>query len=353
MRLLLAAILTGALCVGLPACEDDPPPGPPPGAQGGQPGAKPGTPGEAAKPGAATPAKPGATADGKAVAKKKGDKGKAAAPAPKPVAKPETRVPSASEMLGLGKRRSSGGKELPDFIRNRKANAPNPLFAGRLVQPSKAYEKTKGQGLPGVSPIARKWGATHELGRAKQGKKAVLSAPGGATPSGIFKRPGSAPAPSQKTGAKPEVAPKSAAPTYPLVLYRLDRTTGEVEIFERTFTSREGHRAAKQFAMRQGYKPARPTGVEVAAIKKAHDAARRAAREKACQFRAQWNDGGVKQSRCFASQAHVDAFMAERRKRAAAAAAPAKPAPKAPVAPKPAPPAPVEERSLQPVKIGQ
>ncbi len=326
MRLYLALMFS----VGLLACEDEQESGP----RGGEPSAA----------GATASTEPGAQAQAK---------GKAEAEASaRPVV--SSRVPTASELLGLGKVVDGRTPNLEPT----RADGPNPLFSGAMIQPSKKYEKMKGAALPGVSPIVRHWGNQAEPGAAQATSEVLPTA---------NDRNKVAPDVSgdKQKAAEPKRVRAEDLRKYPLVLYRLNRATGSVEVFERSFATKQAHRAAKQLALRQGYGPNKPAAKVVASLKAASEVRKKIVKAKACQFRAQWtSDTGVKLSRCFTSTAAVDAFMdaqrAARAKKAAAAKAAKqpKPAPKAAPAP-PAQPSglssgfPANDRSLKPEPIGK
>ena len=240
-------------------------------------------------------------------------------PAPQPAAptadadakRRTNRAPTASDMLGLGKRDGVDG-DTPEFLQKPAVKGPSPLFAGRIAQPSTGYLEMKGEVLE-VSPLSRHWGVDPVLGSAS-GQPTSVAAPVGPKGTNIFGTQGTKdkedPPPDEDTPRK-----KVDEPKYPLLLYRIDRTSGEVEVFDRIYASKDARRAAQQFATRQGFSPNKPSPQTLAAIKLQLATARRKKAEEAtaCPFRAQWTEAGVARSQCFKTQAAVDAFMARRR----------------------------------------
>lgn len=331
-------------------CEDDPPsapPPPPPGAAapGGQPAPVPG-------------AQPASGADGQPVA--------AAAPQPVvPVAqkKASSRVPTASEMLGLGRNRAPdkpGG--LPQFLAESHGERPKGeslLFQGRVEEPSSRYAKLKVAMSP-VSPIERHWGADQDIYKlAQSSRPQVVAAPTGADQaSSLFK--GDAP----PAADSPEKKIASSAAEFPLTMFRINETTGRLDTLEKSYGSKQGRQAAEQYAMKQGYKKKRPSQAALAkaqeqlkageAKKKKDAAAKKSATKEICKFQAYWTEGAVRQSRCFSSQKQLDAFMASRRKKAAPKPAARPSGGSAPSrSPSPVAPAPANDRSIKPVKFGK
>ena len=315
-------LVVGA-CIG--GCGDD---GPEPTAQrGGGPAPAPATSktpesgGEApagkaeATPAAApVPGQPGAAPEGEAAAEEK----------PSPAA----RVPTASELLGLGRRSGSGGEGLPGFISERMAdqdpNAASPLFTGNAAAPSGRYSKLRVSPL-GVSPLERHWGSKEDLygktAARKKPKAPVVAAtapnvrPGGKIFDGKAVEPSAEAV--ARTGPDGQEG-KDETARFRLVLYKLDPKTGSVETFDRSYASEEARNAAESYALRRGFAKKKPTDKEIEDIKSQLQAAKAEKGEPKrdeCRFRAYWTEKGTRQSRCFESQAALDAFTARRRAR--------------------------------------
>ena len=340
------------------ACEDDPPQmkrggeRPPPtqkpgGQAAAQTGAKAGTGANATAP------KKGAPAN----AKVPGDAANAAAQKPR-------RVPTAGELLGLGRDGGSVGDALPAFISKRDEYNNSPLFKGRVVKPSPDYAGMRVE-LSDVSVNERSWGrdpAESEEAVRRKLHMNSMAAPAASTQ--IFKSDEPAEDEPEEADKASEAKAKKgrsaeAERKYHLVMYRLNEKTGKVETFDRRYASQKAMDAAARFASNQGYAKEKPSAAklkqlaEAKAKKKAEaEAKKRAAAAAACPFKATWTEKGVTQTRCFKTQKAANAFSqarvaATRKQPGAPAARPAS----GPGVPKNAPVP--SQGGIQPVKIGQ
>ena len=266
-------------------------------------------------------------------------------------------------MLGLGRNTAldkPGG--LPQFLAESHGDTSkgrNLLFQGQVEEPSNSYAKLKVSMSP-VSPIERHWGAEQDVYKlAQSSRPQVVAAPTGADQaSSLFK--GEAPAGSDS----PDKKSAAQEAEFPLTMFRINETTGRLDVLEKSYGSKEGLQAAEQYAIKQGYKKDRPSEAALAkaqerlkaveAKKQKDAAAKKDGKKETCKFQAYWTEGTVRQSRCFGSQAQLDAFMASRRKKA-------EPKPAVPAtggdapsgSPSPAAPAPENDRSIKPVKLGK
>ncbi|MFT5433245.1 MAG: hypothetical protein ACI9OJ_003950 [Myxococcota bacterium] len=337
--IVMAAALIIGPTLGLSGCEDEVPSQPPPKAK---------------------PKKVAKAADKKGAAAK-GAKAKAEDAASERTPTP-TRVPTASQMLGLGRNPSQQADGLPAFI-NPKPMGESQLFAGGALRPSQNYASMKVAPI-GVSPIERNWGKeTGEAGAEAARRKLLMNsvaAPAGPSNTQIFGK--DEPKPDDE-GAKEDEEKKDGKAVaaderkYRLVMYRVKKDTGKLDKIDRKYASEKAMEAARQFANGQGYGANKPSPEELRKLTEAVDAKQDAAeaqaakaKEESCKYRAQWSDSGIQQSRCFPNQKALNAFTAARlatmKKKADAA-----PKPKAP--PKPTTPeAPAGERAIKPVKIG-
>lgn len=257
------------------------------------------------------------------------------------------RAPTASEMLGYGDGKGDGrSADLPAFLRNKpKREGKSPLFDGTATRPSGPYAKLRLSPL-GVSPIERHWGSKEDLYGQDLGPEdePVVAPPAEADDGKLFQgeavvAAGEAPKPNDENDGEVK--------KYRLVMYKLDKTAGTVETFDRRYASKEARDAASDYASRQGFVQARPSQRQIDAIKKRLGAAKpKPEKKEVCQFKAYWTHNGVRQSRCFQTQEEVDAFSASVRAKDDAA--------RKPTTQKPAAPAGGDQpNSLKPVKIGQ
>ena len=310
------------VCLVAMACEEEssgPPPGPPPGH---------GAPAKAvapAQPGA-TPATPGTTPGTSAAAPgTKPAPGTSPAPgAPAPAGTPgvEKRppaVPTARQLLGPGRRERKSDRVAGD---TRDPDEASPLFAGRPVEPSAAYQGMKTDPLAGVSPIERHWGSEESLlAGAKRGRR-IIAAPSagvGATLFGDSKgiEVGHAP-------EKPDTVGKGKpgdGKRYRLVLYRMDRRTGNVEVFDQTFFSEEAREAALKTRTAQGYRTERPPVEEIEKVRKELEKIKAAQKRGSdeCDHKVTWMTGVGKaatlHSQCFKTKEEADRFSAAMRQK--------------------------------------
>ncbi|MFT7624613.1 MAG: hypothetical protein ACI9WU_003801 [Myxococcota bacterium] len=317
-RTIWAPALVALVGLVIVACEEEPPPA----GRGGGPGG--GGPAKVAE------AKP-AAAEGEDGGATEGTTGEAASEETGAVAAVDdgsparaARVPTASELLGLGRRSGAGGgDELPGFLRNRKRatadGGESPLFTGEAAAPSKGYGKMRISPLQ-VSPIERHWGVEQDLlgkSRAPEKAAAPVVAPNSQPAGKIFQGKGTEPVPVAEE--KPAAPTTAAEGKYRLLLYRLNPNTGAIETFDRSYASKEARKAAESYAQRQGYSGKQPGQEAVAAAKakltegKGKKEEAPAAKKDECKFRAYWTQNKVRQSRCFGSQAQLDAFTASRR----------------------------------------
>ena len=250
---------------------------------------------------------------------------------------PPSRAPTAADMLGLGRRDLTGKSRLalPPFLQGGLPEGQeNPLFKGQPVQPSTEYAALKTNPID-VSPIERHWGADEELrGGGAPGQRG-LSAPRPSNVESVF---GTASKPTAVAGVEGSAATSEAK--FRVTLYRLNAQTGQVETFDRAYTTAEARDAAREFKAKEGFKPERPAQKDVDAVAAAAKALREAGDKKegvndpACKFRATWSTGEGSSrethSRCFNTQGEVDRFTAERGRNpnGAGATAPEKEAPK-------------------------
>ena len=241
--------------------------------------------------------------EGESVASDEGDSG------------PVSRVPTASEMLGLGRsaQGSAGSGDLPPFIQARgEGSGASPLFSGRAVEPSPNYQRLR-VSLSEASPMERHWGRD---GAANQPEPTAQRAPGTDPTNPFFAGNGEAADPEDDEGGAGARETSREERRFRLVMYRLG-ANGQVETLERAFSTREAREAALSHASRQGYRTQRPSEEEIGQARSAGQPAAQPeaaqAQEDECRFRAYWTEGSVRQSRCFASQEALDAFTEQRR----------------------------------------